>query len=176
MQQAEVATEISTIGPQPTADFCDQHPDAEVLQGRYLTLGGLRGCLGRAETISTRDDNSLVKEVLGEPGNGRVLFVDNSASTNCAMLGGNLAQLAADNGWAGIVIHGAVRDLEELREAPLAVFALASCPRRSKKHGAGVRSRAIRIGGAYIQPNDIIAADADGVVILASWAANGRDI
>jgi regulator of ribonuclease activity A len=161
---------------QPAADFCDENPDAEVLQGRYLTLGGKRGCLGRAETISTRDDNSLVKEVLSEPGNGRVLFVDNSASTNCAMLGGNLAELAAGNGWAGIVIHGAVRDLQELEQAPVAVFALASCPRRSKKHGAGVRSKPIRIGGAYIQPEDIIAADSDGVVILASWAAHGRDV
>lgn len=174
MQQAEVATEISTIGPQPTADFCDEHPDAEVLRGRYLTLGGVRGCVGRVATISTRDDNSLVKEMLDEPGNGRVLFVDNSASTNCAMLGGNLAELAASNGWAGIIINGAVRDLEELKRASVAVFALASCPRKSRKNGAGARNTPIRIGGTYIQPNDVVAADADGVVFLASWAAPGQ--
>jgi regulator of ribonuclease activity A len=141
-----------------------------------MSFGGVPMCVGRVETISTSDDNSQVKSVLGEPGEGRVLFVDNSGSRNCAMLGGDLAELAARSGWAGIIIHGAVRDVEELKAAPLAVFALATCPRKSKKRGLGTRSKPVRIGGSYIQPDDIIAADADGVVLLASWAAHGQTI
>ncbi len=123
------------------------------------------------ETISTRDDNSLVKATLEEPGNGRILLVDNQGSTTCAMLGGNLAMLAAENGWAGVIVNGAVRDVDELREAPVAVFALATCPRRSRKAGLGTRGKPVRIGGVYVRGEDIIAADADGVVCLASWAA-----
>jgi regulator of ribonuclease activity A len=176
MHHAKLATASTEFLARPSADICDEYPDAQVLHGRFISFGGAPACLGRVETISTSDDNSQVKAVLGEPGDGRVLFVDNSASTNCAMLGGDLAVLAARSGWAGIVINGAVRDVEELKVAPLAVFALASCPRKSNKRGLGTRSRPVRVGGSYIQPGDIIAADADGIVFLASWAANARDL
>jgi regulator of ribonuclease activity A len=176
VQQAELTSSVTNFPVQPTADFCDANPDAEVLQNGYRSFGAVSVCLGKVETISTQDDNSLVKATLKEPGNGRVLFVDNSASTNCAMLGGDLAQLAAKSGWAGIVINGSVRDVEELKEAPIGIFALASCPRKSKKRGLGVRGRPMRIAGAYIRRDDIIAADADGVVFLASWAARDHPI
>jgi regulator of ribonuclease activity A len=92
------------------------------------------------------------------------------------MLGGDLAELAARSGWAGIVVHGAVRDVEELKKTPLAVFALASCPRKSNKRGIGTRGKPVRIGGSYLQPNDVVAADADGIAFLASWAASSRDL
>jgi regulator of ribonuclease activity A len=159
---------------QPTADFCDSNPQAHVLQERFQSFGARNRCLGPVETLTTRDDNSLVKAALGEPGNGRVLLVDNGASINCAMLGGDLAGLAAKNGWAGIVINGAVRDVDELQETPLAVFALASCPRKSAKRGAGVLGKPIRLHGAYIRRGDVLAADADGIVFLSSWAATGN--
>lgn len=176
MQQAELAPASAVIPAQPTADICDANPDAQVLQPQFMSFGGVPMCIGRVETISTSDDNSQVKTVLSEAGDGRVLFVDNSGSRNCAMLGGDLAQLAARTGWAGIIIHGAVRDVEELKAAPLAVFALATCPRKSKKCGLGTRGRPVRIGGTYIQPDDVIAADADGVVLLASWATHSQAI
>ena len=171
MLHAEQGSPATPIRPQATADFCDDNPSAQVLQYQFISFGGSHGCIGPVETISTRDDNSLVKATLQEDGNGRVLLVDNQASMNCAMLGGNLAQLAADNGWAGVVINGAVRDVEELREAPIAIFALASCPRRSQKRGIGTRGEPVRISGSYIRRDDVMAADADGVVFLASWAA-----
>jgi len=172
MLQAEQQNNVPVLRQQPTADFCDANPAAQVLQACYLSFGGIGRCVGPVETLSTRDDNSLVKAVLSEAGDGRVLLIDNGASTNCAMLGGNLAQLAADNGWSGIVVNGAVRDVEELRATRLAVFALASCPRRSRKRGVGSCGEPIRIGGAYIRRDDVIAADADGVVFLSSWAAS----
>lgn len=172
MQQAEKTASISPIGTMPTADFCDTYPAAEVLQNRFLSFGGKSACVGPIEIVATRDDNSLVKSTLSEPGNGRVLLVDNSESINCAMLGGNLANLAADNGWVGIVINGAVRDVEELKEAPIAIFALATCPRRSQKCGQGQRGQPVRVAGSLLRCDDIVAADSDGVVTLASWAAS----
>ena len=82
--------------------------------------------------------------------------------------------LAAENGWLGIVVNGAVRDVDELKETPIAIFALATCPRRSSNRGIGERSRAVRIGGERISQDDFLVADSDGVIILASWSANGR--
>lgn len=154
-----------------TADICDVNPGARVLQSWFHSFGGKRRCSGPAEIISTRDDNSLLKTVLAEAGAGRILLVDNKASTTCAMLGGGLAQLAADKGWAGVIINGAVRDVEELLNTPLAVFALATCPRKSLNRGIGERNRPVRIGGEQIEKNDFLVADSDGVIALSSWSA-----
>ena len=85
------------------------------------------------------------------------------------MIGGGLAQLAADKGWVGIVINGAVRDVEELRDTPIAVFALATCPRKSLNRGIGERGRPVRVGGERIQTDDCLVADSDGVIVLSSW-------
>jgi regulator of ribonuclease activity A len=175
MQQAEQIASMPPLGPMPTADFCDAYPAAQVLQNRFLSFGGLSACVGPLDIVSTRDDNSLVKTALSEAGNGRVLLIDNNESINCAMLGGNLANLAAENGWAGIVVNGAVRDVDALKVAPVAVFALATCPRKSQKLGQGQRGQPARVGGHYLRCDDIIAADADGVVTLASWAASRPD-
>lgn len=156
-----------------TADVCDANPNAKVLQCWFSAFGGARQCSGPVETVSTRDDNSLVKKIVAEAGAGRILLIDNKGSTNCAMLGGRLAALASENGWAGIVVNGAVRDVDELRETPIAIFAVATCPRRSLNRGTGERGRTVRVGGEHIRPDDFLVADADGVVVLASWDKKG---
>ena len=171
MQQVEQLRAPATISRQATADFCDRYPSAQVVQQSFLNLGAQALCLGPVETVSTRDDNSVVKRLLQEHGAGRVLLVDNSGSTTCAMLGGNLAQMAADNGWAGVVVNGAVRDVDEIRATPIAVFALATCPRKSNKRGIGAVGKPVRIGGLLIHSGDLLAADNDGIAVLPSWAA-----
>ena len=169
LHQIEEQTTHVHLPAAATADICDANPGARVLQSWFHSFGGKRRCSGPIEIISTRDDNSLVKKVLSECGAGRVLLIDNQASTNCSMVGGGLAQTAADKGWVGIVINGAVRDIEELREIPIAVFALATCPRRSLNRGIGERGRPVRIGGERIQTEDFLVADSDGVIVLSAW-------
>ncbi len=173
VHQIEEQTTRVHLPAAATADVCDANPNAKFLQCWFSSFGAKRKCSGPVETIETRDDNSMVKSVLAERGAGRVLLIDNKGSTNCAMIGGGLAQMAADNGWLGIVVNGAVRDVEELKELPIAIFALATCPRRSLNRGIGERSRAVRIGSERISQGDFIVADSDGVIILASWNANG---
>ena len=169
---AVVETEIHQMRKPPvaTADFCDWYPSASVVRIRLESFGGARSCSGLVQTILTDDDNSAVRAQLGQPGEGRILVVDNGGSTNCAMLGGNLAAQAAANGWAGIVVNGAVRDVNELSEAPIAVFALAPCPLRSVGRGTGRPGQALRIGGVTIRPSDRLVADADGIAVLPAWA------
>ena len=159
-----------------TADICDANPSARVLLSWFHSFGGIGRCAGRVELVSTRDDNSLVKKVLQEAGNGKVLLIDNHASVACAMVGGGLAQLAADNGWAGIVVNGAIRDVAELIDIPIAVFALASSPRQSINRGIGERSRPVRVGSELITAGDYLVADSDGVVLLAPRATQGHTL
>ena len=172
-QQQSVQTTHLLMPAAATADVCDANPAAKVIQSWFSSFGALTRCAGPVETVCTRDDNSIVKQVLAEPGAGRILLIDNKASTNCAMLGGNLAAMAAENGWAGVVVNGAVRDVAELQEVSMGIFALATCPRRSINRGTGERGRAVRVGGERISRGDFLVADADGVVVLPSWSKNG---
>ncbi len=60
-------------------------------------------------------DNALLKSVLSEPGNGGVLVIDGDGSLHTALVGDLIAGLGVDNGWAGLIINGAVRDAATLR-------------------------------------------------------------
>lgn len=150
-----------------TADLCDAYDTACVVPGRFLPYGGKDACLGPAEVIATDNDNSLVATTLREPGLGRVLFVDNSGSTACAMVGGDLARAAHENGWQGIVVHGAIRDTVELQQVPIAIYARGTCPRKSVKRGIGTLGKPVSLEATTVHRDDIVAADPDGVVLVA---------
>lgn len=157
-----------------TTDLCDQYEPLlatgalRVLGPGFLCFGRRLAFAGAAVTLELFEDNSLVRAVLGEPGEGRVLVVDGGGSLRCALVGGNLAALAARQGWSGIVVHGCVRDRAELDACELGVRALALHPRRSEKRGGGRRDVPVRLPGALIQPGDWIYADADGILASAT--------
>ena len=96
----------------------------------FSSFGGADAFCGQIRTIKCHEDNSLVAERLREAGDGAVMVVDGGASLRCALLGDNLAAIAADNGWAGILINGCVRDLPELhsvsRRSPAILNAVLS--------------------------------------------------
>jgi regulator of ribonuclease activity A len=149
-----------------TADLCDQFAaELQVLEPLYHSYGGRASFAGPASTVLCFEDNSRVKEAVGEPGQGRVLVVDGGGSRRCALLGDLLARQAADNGWAGVVIHGCIRDAADIAGFDLGVRALATLPRRSDRQGRGERDVAIDIAGARIHPGDWIYADLDGILI-----------
>lgn len=156
----------------PTTDLCDAYPSIQVVEQSFYNYGGASSCGGLVEIISAFDDNSIVRGQLGQAGYGRVLVVDNKQSKACAMLGGSLARLAVRTGWAGIIVNGAVRDVQELRATPIAVFALGVCPRKSKKQRRGAMVESTRLGGVVVRQNDVLVADPDGMVILQSWATS----
>ena len=130
-----------------------------------LDFGGVPAFAGPVTTLQVHEDNALVRLSLSEPGAGRVLVIDGGASLRCALVGGNLGKLAERNQWSGIVIWGAVRDVAELRDCQVGVRALAANPRKSEKHGSGVRDVPVVVGGVTVSPGDWLAADADGVVV-----------
>ncbi len=149
-----------------TADVCDAMGDAvSVLPVDFHDYGGTLDFAGPAVTLKTLDDNTKVRALLETKGEGRVLVVDGGGSSRVALMGGNLAALAAKNGWEGVVIYGRVRDQHELAREDVGIKALGSCPQKSEKLGRGQVNVEIAIGGVTVHPGNWVIADADGVVI-----------
>ena len=123
---------------------------------------------GTVATVKCFEDNSLVKAALDEPGNGRVLVVDGGGSLRRALVGGNVAAAAAKNGWAGVVVDGAVRDVAELAATAVGIRALALVPLPTEKRNQGERDVAVQIQGVWVRPGDRLVADADGIVVIAA--------
>ena len=158
---------MSTPTTLSTTDLCDEHPDAQVCAPVFLALGGSAAFSGPITTLKVFEDNTSVREAVGRPGEGRVLVVDGGGSLRCSLFGGNLAVAAAENGWAGVVVHGAVRDVAELAAQPIGVRALAVFPRKSERGlHSSVAERPVEFAGVVFRPGEWLCADADGVVVL----------
>jgi regulator of ribonuclease activity A len=154
-----------------TCDFCDLHKsDSDgqfrVLPAGYLDFGGRTKFSGPISTVRCLEDNSRVREAVNSPGLGRVLVVDGGGSLRKALVGGNLATAAAKNGWAGVVVHGAVRDKAELAAADVGIRALALMPLPTDRQDQGQRDVPIQLGGQWIRPGEWLFADEDGMVVM----------
>ena len=148
-----------------TADLCDQNPQARVCAAPWQSYGGRRAFSGRVATVRAFEDAGLIRQKLETPGQGCVLVVDAGGSLQRAVLGERMAVLGAGNGWAGVLIHGAVRDTEALADLDFGVFALGRVPARGAGEGTGECDVALHIAGVEIRPGECIALDADGVVV-----------
>ncbi|MEV0625184.1 ribonuclease E activity regulator RraA [Nonomuraea wenchangensis] len=149
-----------------TADLYDEHGDQ--LDSCHLQLrqyGGRRAFSGRIATVRCHEDNALLKSVLSEPGEGRVLVVDGGGSLRAALMGDVIAGIAVASGWAGVVINGAVRDVAALRDLDLGIKALGSNPRKSAKTGAGERDVPVTFGDAVFHPGAELFSDEDGILV-----------
>lgn len=152
-----------------TTDLYDVHGEnLQIAEPIFSDFGGCRVFGGPIATVRVCEDNVLVKQRLSEPGKGRVLVVDGRGSRWCALLGDRVATLALNNGWAGIVIHGCVRDVVELAEIDVGIKALAAMPRKSRKIGAGEVAVEVTFAGVTFRPGAWLYADEDGMVIAES--------
>lgn len=149
-----------------TTDLSDAHPEAQVCDPVFRDFGGQRAFHGPIKTLKIFEDNALLRATLETPGNGQVLVVDAGGSMRCAVLGGNLGQLAVKNHWAGLLVYGCIRDAEEIAAQPVGVKALATHPRKSEKglHSAHA-DRVVSFAGVTFRPGAWLYADADGVIV-----------
>lgn len=149
-----------------TADLCDEFAaDIQVAEPLLRHYGMRRNFGGQVATLRVFEDNPLVKTALSESGSGRVLVVDGGGSMRCALLGGDIARLAAANGWSGVIINGCIRDRLEVDATDIGVCALATCPRKSRKQGMGDRDVDLFFAGIDVRSGDYIYADEDGIVV-----------
>lgn len=152
-----------------TADLYDER--GEELQSctlQFRQYGDRPAFDGVIATVQCHEDNALVKAALSEPGAGRVLVVDGGGSLGAALMGDNIAALAAGNGWAGVIINGAVRDVVALRGIGLGIKALGANPRKSRKDGTGARDVPVTFGGVTFQPGAHLYSDDDGILTPAA--------
>lgn len=149
-----------------TADLYDERGDElDSLSLQLQDIGGNTAFDGPVRTVRCHRDNALVKQVLATPGDGAVLVVDGGGSLESALVGDLIAASAVRNGWAGIIVHGVIRDRVAIGALPLGVKALGSNPRKSAKDGVGEVDVAVEIAGVHFRPGVHVWADADGLLV-----------
>lgn len=149
-----------------TSDLYDERgEELDSLALQLHDLGGVTAFHGPVRTVRCHRDNGLVKQILGTAGDGAVLVVDGGGSLQSALMGDLIGASAVANGWAGVIIHGAVRDREALAALPLGVKALGSNPRKSSKDGLGEVDVPVVIAGVVFAPGAHVWADADGILV-----------
>jgi regulator of ribonuclease activity A len=152
-----------------TADLSDKCGEqASICTPIFRSYGGRNAFCGEIATVKCFEDNSLVKEMLSQPGDGRVLVVDAGGSSRCAMLGDQLAQKAVFDHWAGIVIYGYIRDSADIAKMSLGVKALGTHPMKSVRRGQGEVNVTVNFADVEFRPGDMLYADEDGIVVLAA--------
>lgn len=150
-----------------TTDLYDEYGESlATCDTQFRQFGSRTRFRGTIVTVRSHEDNVLLRQVVGEPGHGRVLVVDGHGSLHCALVGDQIAAIAVSNGWEGVVVHGAVRDTAALAELDIGIKALGSNPRKSNKHGLGERDVPVAFGGAVFTPGATVISDEDGVVVL----------
>lgn len=151
-----------------TPDLCDRYSDTHPLriaEPIFRPFGGRSAFSGRVTTLKIFEDNVLLRTVLEENVENRVLVVDGGGSHRCALLGGNLAKLACDNGWQGIIVYGCIRDSVEVNKLPIGIRALHTHPLKSHKKGGGDRDILVTFAGINFRTGYYVYADEDGIVV-----------
>lgn len=147
-------------------DICDKYEDKVTLLDFPLQNFGRRSAFyGEIVTVRCFHDNSKVREVLSQDGKGKVLFVDGNGSMKKALLGDQLAILAIENGWEGVIVYGAIRDVAAMSEMDLGVKALAASPFKTEKRGVGEVNVCLTMQKQMVHPGDYVYADWNGTLI-----------
>ena len=157
-----------------TAEACDTNGallasgDLRVLQPTFQVYGQCRAFSGSIVTLKVFEGNALVRELLENRGEGRVLVIDGGGSMRSALVGGKLGQLAQNMGWAGIILNGCLRDVDEINACDIGVRALASNPLKWNKKCIGEKHVPVYIAGTWIRDGEWLYADSDGILVSTS--------
>ncbi|MEQ9501659.1 MAG: ribonuclease E activity regulator RraA [Deltaproteobacteria bacterium] len=164
---------MTDLAYRATADVSDEAGDAALVADPMFTRYGARErYAGRIATLKIFEDNKLVRTVLSRPGQGRVLVVDGGGSRRCALVGDNLAKLARDQGWAGIVVFGCIRDTLEIGAIDIGIHALGAHPKKTKKRGEGIEEEPVTFAGVTFCRGDALYADSDGIVVIPAGGSH----
>jgi regulator of ribonuclease activity A len=149
-----------------TADLVDAHGDrVRSCTTQFRQFGGRARFFGPVRTIKTFEDNALIKQTLASPGAGAVLVVDGHASLRCALVGDLIGASAVEQGWAGLIIYGVVRDSVALGGLNIGIKALGTNPCKSAKQGTGALDIPVSFGGLEFHPGAWVYSDEDGILL-----------
>lgn len=151
----------------PAANLGDVMNRMQSMRGGFLSYGGRKTLAGPAFTVRARaGDNLMLHEALDMAQPGDVVVCDAGGDLGTAIMGDIMGRHAARRGIAAIVIDGAIRDVVGLGELHLGVWARGATPAGPYKEGPGEIGYPVACGGLVVMPGDLIAADADGVVVV----------
>lgn len=151
-----------------TTDLYDANEGkVAVVEPMFRAYGGRPRFAGQVVTLKVYEDNTRVREVLGERGKGKILVVDGGGSKRCALLGDQIAELAVKNGWEGIVIYGCIRDSVAINALDIGVRALDTNPKKTVKRNEGQRDLVLAFGAVEFVPDHWLYVDEDGLLLSA---------
>ena len=156
----------------PVANVGDAQERLGLMAGRIRAMWPGAAVVGRALPVFCRKGENvgiLAALELARPGD--VLVVDGQGDTDRALMGELLAERARSAGVLGMVLDGAVRDVDVLREMGFPVWAVGSSPAGPYKNGPGWAGRPVAVGGVLVNTGDLVAADGDGVVVVPAAQA-----
>lgn len=149
-----------------TSELCDIYLDqVDVVEPIFSSFGGVSSFFGKVTTVKCFESNGLIAEILEENGEGRVLLIDGGGIVRRALLDASLAQLAADNNWEGIIVNGAVRQIQQLENIDIGIQALAPIPVRADETNQGEVDVPVNFGGVTFFPEDYVYADLTGIIL-----------
>lgn len=164
--------DVKTFAGIPTAVLADSQVLGGVMDAGIRPLKENMALLGRALTCRCvpGDNLTLHKAItLAQPGD--VLLVDCGGCMDCSVLGEMMAICCQVKGVAGVVIDGCVRDSIALAEMEFPVFIRGIHPKGPTRNLMGTIGEAVECGGVVVEAGDVVAADADGVVVIKSQEA-----
>lgn len=151
-----------------TSELCDMYTEqVDVLSPIFEHYGGLSSFGGQVQTIKCFEDNAIILNVVANDGTGKVLIIDGGGSIRCALIDAEIAELAAENNWEGIVCNGSVRDVDALEDINIGIMALNSIPVGADDQGIGEDDIAINFAGVTFLPDDHLYADSTGAILSA---------
>ena len=149
-----------------TSELCDLYAEqVDVVEPIFSSFGGVSNFYGKVTTVKCFESNGLIAEVLEENGEGRVLVVDGGGAVRRGLIDAELAQLAVDNGWEGIIVYGAVRQIQQLENLDIGIHALAPIPVSADESSDGESDVPVNFGGVTFFPEDYIYADLTGIIL-----------
>lgn len=149
-----------------TSELCDLYAEqVDVVEPIFSSFGGVSNFYGKVTTVKCFESNGLIAEVLEENGEGRVIVIDGGGAVRRGLIDAELAQLAVDNGWEGIVVYGAVRQIQQLENLDIGIHALAPIPVSADESSAGESDVPVNFGGVTFFPEDYIYADLTGIIL-----------
>lgn len=149
-----------------TSELCDLYAEqVDVVEPIFSSFGGVSHFYGEVTTVKCFESNGLVAEVLEENGEGRVLVIDGGGAVRRGLIDAELAQLAVDNGWEGIIVYGAVRQIQQLENLDIGIHALAPIPVSADESSIGESDIPVNFGGVTFFPEDYIYADLTGIIL-----------
>ena len=149
-----------------TPDLCDENQGkVKVATPMFQAYGGKARFHGQIQTVKVFEDNVFVRDMLSEPGTGKVLVVDGGGSLRCALVGDLIAAMAQKNGWEGIIVYGCIRDSGVINGIDIGVRALNTNPLKSIKQGAGYKNVAVTFAGVTFEPGQFVYVDEDGIIV-----------